>query len=413
MTFPFRATILCGLVLSTSPVWAVYAPVPEQEQGKNLTVSVRAGISHDSNLFGAPNNEVSSTIYTLAPRVVYTGSLTDQTFLSSSYGVTVDRFENRPGDKTLDSHDAMLRIAHAFQKTTTLDVTDLFSVARNPESLISTAALVPPTVLNPDQSYTRNQIDGRFETPLAPKVTLELKARSVLYDYRNDAIGHGLDRIENLYGIGGDYAILPEAKGVAEYRHQDVFYRKEGRELKNKNSDYLMAGADYFVAKKMSLSGRVGAEWRRRASDRDTTAPYVELSGKYNYTENSFVVGGYAYTLDETSDVTRFNDTQVHRFFANIQHHVTALIVASGSFTYEPAELQGRRSAPVLGAAPGTTAPQKDIPEDTLRLGGALNYLANKNWVISASYDYDRIWSGINAREMKRNRFGLHGTYTF
>lgn len=401
MTYAFRATILCGLLASTLPVWGVYAPVPEQEQGKSLTVSVRAGISHDSNLFGAPNNEISSTIYTLAPRIVYTGSLTDQTFLASSYGLTVDRFENRPGDKTLDSHDAMVRIAHAFQKTTTLDVTDLFSVARNPESsLPGLAALVPPTVLNPDQSYTRNQIDGRFETPLAAKVTLQLKGRSILYDYRNGTIGRGLDRTENLYGISGDYAILPEVKGVAEYRHQDVFYRKEGREFKNKHSDYLMGGADYFVAKKMSVNGRVGVEWRRRAAERDTTAPYVELSGKYNYTENSFLVGGYEYTLDETSDTAHFNDTQVHRFFVNVEHHVTALIVASGSLTYEPAELQGRRG-------------QKDIEEDTVRFGGAINYLPNKNWVISGSYDHDRVWSGINARELTRNRFGLHATYTF
>ena len=48
---------------------------------------------------------------------------------------------------------------------------------------------------------------------------------------------------ENLYGIDGEYAILPELKGVAEYRHQDVFYRKLG-EAKNKASDFVMGGAD-------------------------------------------------------------------------------------------------------------------------------------------------------------------------
>jgi hypothetical protein len=400
MTYLSRALIVGGL-LSALRVGAVYAPVPEQEQGKNLVFSIRGGIAHDSNLFGAPSNEVSSMVYSLTPRVAYNGSLTDQTFLSSSYALTVDHFDKRPGDKTLESHDAMLRLAHAFSKTTTIDVTDIFTVARNPEALLpGVAALLPPTVLNPDQSFTRNQLDGRFETPLSPKSALNLKARSVVYDYDNAVLGRSLDRIENLYGASVDYAILPEVKGVAEYRHQDVFYKKEGREFKNKRSDYLMAGADYFVAKKMSLSGRLGAEWRKRVAEQDATSPYAELSGKYNYTESSFIVGGYAYTFEENSDTARFNDTQVHRFFTNIQHSITALIVASGSFSYESAELQGRRG-------------QKDIPEDTARLGAAINYLPKRNWVVSVSYDYDKVWSGINAREMKRERVGLHASYSF
>lgn len=380
---------------------AAYAPIPEQEQGKDLTFSIRAGISHDSNLFGAPQNEVSTMVFTAAPRVIYNRSLTDQTFFSGSYGLTLDHFDDRPGDKTLDSHDASLRVAHAFTKTTTLDVTDFFSVVRNPESLLAgVASTLPGGVLNPDQSFTRNQLDGRLDTMLAPKIGLVAKARTTLYDYRNRALGRNLDRTENLYGLSASYAILPEVKGVAEYRHQDVFYKKQGRELKNKRSDYLMAGADYFVAKKMSLSGRVGAEWRNRVAGDDETAPYVELSGRYSYTESSFFVAGYAYTFEETSDVTRFNDSKIHRLFANVQHSITPLIVASGSFSYEPSQLQGRR-------------PQKDIDEDTLRCGAALNYLPTKNWVLTASYDHDRVWSGINAREMKRERVGVFAAYTF
>src|SRR5262249_7101738 len=147
---------------------AAYAPVPEQEQGKDLTFSVRTSISHDSNLFGGPRNEVSTAVFTVAPSVIYNRSLTDQTFFSGSYGLTLDHFEDRPGDKTLDSHAATLRLAHAFTKTTTLDVNDFFTVARNPEALLpGVAATLPGSVLNPDQSFTRNQLDARLDTTLA------------------------------------------------------------------------------------------------------------------------------------------------------------------------------------------------------------------------------------------------------
>jgi len=388
----FRVLFVVGL-LSALPAVAVYAPVPAQEQGKDLMVAVRAGLSHDSNLFGAATGAVSSTIWELAPSVAYNASVTDQTFMSGSYGLTLNQFKNRPGKKLLDSHDLSLRVAHAFTPSTTIDVNNLFMVSRNPESLL---AGIP---LNPDQSFNRNQLDGRFVTPLNPKVGLTVKARTVYFDYRNASLGRSLDRIENLYGVAGDYAILPELKGVAEFRHQDVFYRKVG-EAKNKSSDYLMGGVDYAVAQKLTVSGRLGVEWRRRVAERNTTAPYAEFTGRYSYAPQSFIAGGYGYTLEETSDTARFTDSKVNRLFVNVQHSITALIVASGSLAYEPSQLQGR-----VG--------EVNIDERTSRAGLALSYLPGKNWTVTASYDYDRVRSDLASREMRRTRTGLSGTYRF
>lgn len=379
--------------MATLPVRAVYAPIPEQEQGKDFTLSLRTGVAHDSNIFGAATDAIDSTVWTLAPRALYNVSLTAQTFLAASYGLTLDRFDQRPGDKLLDSHDATLRVAHAFSKVTTIDVNDAFMVARNPESLL---AGVP---VNTDQSFTRNQIDGRFVTPVTAKLGATLKARSVYYDYRNRSLGRSIDRLENLYGVAGDYAILPELRAVAEYRHLDVFYRTLGEE-KNKSSEYLMAGFDYGLAKKMSVSGRLGGEWRRRSDERNTQSPYVEFSAKYDYTEKSFFTGGYAYTLEESSDTARFTDTKVHRLFGNVQHALTALIVASGSVTYEPTTLQGRRGF-------------MSVAETTTRTGVALSYLPTKNWSASVSYDRDNVRSEDPSRRLRRARVALGATFTF
>ncbi|MEO5960166.1 MAG: hypothetical protein ABIZ49_06585, partial [Opitutaceae bacterium] len=247
--------------------------------------------------------------------------------------------------------------------------------------------------------FRRNQLDARFSTALTAKVGLTVKARSINYHYRNASLGRGLDRTENLYGLAADFALLPEYKLVGEYRHQDVFYRKLG-ETKNKKSDFLMGGVDYAIAQKMTLSGRLGAEWRDRTSEPDTTAPYVELSGRFDYAAASFFAAGYGYTLDETSDTARFTDAKIHRFFANLQHRVTALIAASGSFSHEPSRLVGRRG-------------QASIDETTTRLGAALSYLPTKNWTISATYDHDRVSSDDPIREMRRDRVGVSASYSF
>lgn len=392
MINPFRALIIGGLIAAL-PLRAVYAPIPEQEQGKDLTIAVKGGVSYDSNIFGAATDERDSMIFTVAPRAIYNASLSAQTFFAGSYGLTLDRFTDRPGDKLLDSHDASVRLAHAFSKATTIDVNNAFTVSRNPESLL------PGQTLNTNQSFTRNQLDGRFVTPITAKIGATLKARSLYYDYHDRELGRSLDRIENVFGVSGDYAILPEFKGVAEFRHQDVFYDQLG-ELKNKRSNYLMAGFDYDLARKMSLSARLGAEWRERKAAEDTTAPYAEISGVYKYTEKSFLSGGYAYTLEETSDPERFTDTKLHRIFANVQHSLTALIVASGSLTYEPATLQGRRG-------------NADISESAVRGGAALSYLPTKNWTLSTSYDYDRVRSDDAARNLRRERVALSAIFTF
>jgi hypothetical protein len=96
------------------------------------------------------------------------------------------------------------------------------------------------------------------------------------------------------------------------------------------------------------------------------------------------------HTLEEASNVAQFTDTEVNRFFVNLQHAVSALIVASTSLTYEPSTLLGR---------PG----QVDVDDKTTRFGMALSYLPTQHWTVSATFDNDRVKSD-DSRELKRTR---------
>lgn len=397
---PLHRAFILGSLAAALPAFGVYAPIPEQAKTRDLgfRFEAKGGFAYDSNLFGSASNEVSSNVFTLAPQISFEANPgSKNTYVLASYGLTLDQFDDRPGDKLLDSHELTLRFNHRLSDEMWFDVLDTFSVARNPESLLTGVKV------NTDQSYTRNQFDTRGVAPVINgKAQVTAKFRSVYFDYRDAALGRSLDRIENLYGLAGDYK-FSKVKGVVEYRHQDVYYTKLG-ETKNKRSDYLMAGLDHPLTQKLELNARLGAEWRRRAAQADTTAPYAEFSAKYEYNKiaeaKSFLAGGVGYSLEETSDPSRFNDSQVLRTFVNLQHAVTARIVASGSITYEPAELQGRRG-------------QKNIDETGTRGGVALSYLAPKNWTISASYDHDRVRSDDIARKLQRNRIGLSAVYSF
>ncbi len=380
--------------LGSLPLLAVYAPIPEQEQGKAWAVTLTGNIYHDSNIFGAATNRIDSMVYRVSPQASFNASLTAQTFLSTSYRLTLDHVESRPGDKNLDSHDFNLRVAHAFRPGTTIDVTESFLISKNPESLL---AGIP---LNTDQSFRRNQVDARFVHGINNRVDAAIKARVIHYNYDNAVLAASLDRSEVLFGVSGAYRMLPETKLVGEYRYQRIGYDAFSA-LKDKRSSFFLVGVDYAPGPKLSTNARIGMEYRSRDGERSEDAPYAELSVKYDYGERSYVAAGYAYTFEETSNVVLYTDTQVHRFFANVQHALSPLVIASGSVNIEPSTLQGRRNV----------SPNRS--ETTVRLGTALTWLPRSNWAVSGTIDYDRINSQDAVREMSRTRVGISARYSF
>jgi hypothetical protein len=385
---------LLGCVVFSTSVFAVYAPIPEQEQGKAFSAAVLAGATYDTNIFAAPGDAaISSMVYTVSPRLRYNESVTDQMFVSAGYELDADYFTKRPGTKAVYSHFLDGRVAYAFTPATTLDVQDIYDISKNTQAAL---AGVP---VNTDQSFKSNQFDTRFKTSPLPKAEVLLKFRSLKYDYDDTFLASQLNRTENLAGFEANYAVLPDIKAALEYRYLDIHYVTAGS-TNDKQSNFLLTGVDYAFGKQLTASARAGIEHRHRDGVDTTNAPYAQLSAKYDYALQSFVSAGYVYSLEETDNPIVYTDEKVNQFFVNVQQAITALIVASASADYEPSSLQGR---------PGNL----NQYENTTRLGVALTYLPTKNLSITASYDHDNVSSGDQTRVYVRNRTGLSATYAF
>ncbi|MBX3739099.1 MAG: hypothetical protein KF715_20595 [Candidatus Didemnitutus sp.] len=391
MNTPLRLAALAVLFPALS--FAVYAPIPEQEQGKALSFQLGASVYQDSNIFGSATGEIDSLVYSVNPSVSYNASVDDQTFVSASYSLNLDHVVDRPGKKDLTSHTLNARVAHAFSQSTSLDVSDSYLISKNPQSLLA------GLTLNTDQSFKMNQFNARFTTTAGPKTGVVFKYRNIDYAYDLDTLATQLDRMEHLAGVELSFAVLPVTKLAAEYRYQNVAY-DAGSAVKDKRSHFVLGGADYNPSEALTLTFRGGFEDRTREGAASTTGPYVELSTRYTYGQNSFVAGGYVYTLEEASDVARFTDTKVNRFFVNVQHRLSPLVTASGSLTWEPSQLQGRAGVP-------------DVDETTTRVGLALSWLPTKNWTISATFDADQIASDDPVRDQDRTRYGVSARFSF
>lgn len=387
------------LVFAPTLALAIYAPIPEVEQGKAFTVRVGGSVYYDSNIFGAAdlpgpaNRVIDSMVYNLSGRLAFNGSIDDQTFATAAYEISHDYIADRPTEKNLTSHNFNGRLAHTFSPDTNLELLGSYAIDKNPESLVGTA------VINTDQSYKLGQLDGRFATAVGQKTGAVVKYRLMDYAYDAAGLSNQLDRTENLFGLEGNYAFLPETKLVGEYRYQTINY-KHGSLPKDKDSHFLMAGFDYAPGKQLLVSARAGFEDRQRDAQPDTTSPYLQLISRYTYAEDSYLAAGYTHTIEEASDTNRFNDSKVNRLFVNVQHRLTGAISASGSLTYEPSQLQGR----------GT---QRDVDEKVTRFGLGLNWQPTKNWLVSGTYDHDEVNSDLADREQSRDRVGVSANFTF
>ncbi|MBK9989376.1 MAG: hypothetical protein IPP19_01255 [Verrucomicrobia bacterium] len=391
-----RAPFLAFCLMVLPRLHAVYAPIPEIEQGKALTAYLSAGAYYDSNIFGRSADEIGSYVYTVDPSLVFNASLDAKTFASASYRLSYDYMPDRPGKKSLDSHELKARIAHTFTPQTELDISDTYQISKNPESLLPGLA----TVVNTDQSYRLNQFDARFSTGLTKRTGLIFKGRDTRYNFQNEGLSRSLDRVEYLAGIAANHTLLPELQAVAEFRHLVINYNLDGA-TKNKRSDFALIGADHVLNARVSLSGRLGLEKRRRSGDRDATLPYVELGCKFDYSKGSYLAVGYGHSIEEVSNIELYTDMSVNRFFLNLQHAITGKLIATSSLNWEPSQLHGRRGV------------RADQNETNTRAGFALIYKPAKTWSVSLSFDYDKIESDDVSRKLLRQRTGLSARYVF
>src|SRR5688572_33143460 len=102
--------LISAAVLSPALAFAVYAPIPEQEQGKALSYRLGASTYHDSNIFGGATNEIDSMVYNISGAISYNGSISDQTFASASYELSNDHVADRPGKQNLTSRSEERRV---------------------------------------------------------------------------------------------------------------------------------------------------------------------------------------------------------------------------------------------------------------------------------------------------------------
>ena len=414
------------------------------DTAKTWSVSATLRGFYDDNYTTAPKgSEEDSWGFSISPSVGLSLPLDQSTFaLRYTFGAYwyQDRADSQAVDKEpwdyTHQFDALFN--HQFNERFSLDASDSFVIAQEPQLLDPTGATTNPYRVegNNIRNYGLLQLNSR----LTEKWSAVLGYRNTFYDYESDnpanesQLGFFLngqvpslsavnDRMEQTFLLNLRWQMQKETVGVLGYNFAMNDYSSDEivaldsllnpieADTRNSRSHFLYAGVDHNFSSDLQLSLRLGAQdadfYNDPTSNTDIT-PYGDLSLTYIYRPGSNFRLGASHSRSHT-DVIAYDaaatenqltsDQQSTVLYASLTHALTPKLTGILSGQWQLSEFDG-----------GLYDTQK---EQYLGFNAMLRYEFTRHYFGEIGYNYSTLDSDIGGRDYDRNRYfiGLTATY--
>jgi hypothetical protein len=382
---------------------------------------------YDDNYFTYPGTATLPKLETfgfdVSPSAAY-NLRRDQTTLGLSYLYTLRYFADRERPRDDHSHQANMKLSHAFNERYSLDVKDSFVVAQEPSVLDPTISTTVPARSEGDN--IRNNGGIQFNANLLEHFGMLVGYNNSIYDYEQDdndvrrvearaglpitGIGSRsavLDRMEHVFNVDGNYQILPKTTmslgyifTMTDYTSQDLLLPGVPGTTRDNKSHAVTIGARQQFNPQLAVSGKVGVQVTTYDDARweDETGPYAEASASWQYANGSSLLAGVRH-MRVASDVRVLpngalnSDQEATSFFVSVTHQIAAKISANAMAQYQHGTFNGAG----LGGS-------GDVADDLFYGGVTLTYQFTPHIAAEAGYTYDRLDSDIPFRSFTRNR---------
>lgn len=413
-------------VLGAAGLQAQYAPAPQLtrfETSKPWSVAASLRGFYDDNYVTRPKaDERDSFGIEVSPSVGLNWTL-PQTYVGLSYVYGLRYYDDREDDSADHSHQANLKISHAFTERFKLDVSDTFVVAQEPE-IIERSGTPFARFLRTDGDNMRNTATASLTAGLTDRLSTVLSYSNSIYDYDQEgtaSLSSLLDRMEHMITANLRYQIVPSTVGIVGYQYGDTNYDDNNllapgisSDIRDSISHYAYAGVDHTFNPQLNASVRVGAQFTEYdnddlgrlfpTADEDTISPYVDANASWTYLAGSYVQLGVRHQRQAT-DIAFFRvaaptmDQEATTVYSSINHQILPNFTASLLAQYQRATFEG-------GGA------DNDV-ENFLLAGLNLSYQINQFLAAETGYNFDRLDSDIPDRSFTRNRVyvGVRATY--
>jgi hypothetical protein len=355
----------------------------------------------------------------------------DQTSFGVSYVYGLRYYIDREDNEYDQSHQASLKLSHAFNEKYSVDVKDSFVMAQEPSIIDPTISITVPARSEGDNF--RNTGSIQFNANLLEHFGFVLGYSNSIYDYQQDAediraiqasdpilfpggaTGEGsrsavLDRMEHNFSIDGNYQILPKTTltlgyiyGIVDFTSSDPLVPGLTGDVRDWTSHKVAVGARQQINPQFVVSGKAGVEittYDNPGIWDDETGPYAEGSASWNYAEGSALQVGVRHNRVPT-DVRLVPgtgglnaDAEATSFFVSVTHRIATKIMLNAMAQYQHGTYNGSGS----GEAADNTV------DDVFYAGLTVAYQFTRNIAAEAGYTYDRLDSDISFRSFTRNR---------
>jgi hypothetical protein len=325
-------------------------------------------------------------------------------------------FEDRARNEWDHTFLSDLAYEHRITENHVVRFNDTFAYSREGTLLDAGSIQTAPTVARADGTNQRNLADLRYIGQFTPLIGLEIGYKNTWYNFEDEPYSSLLDRLEHLIRAETRWTITPTLAGIVGYWYEMVDFTGDNvfvngqvlpADIRNSDSHYIVAGVDYTVSPQTFLSVRGGAQnvmydnysdYVPGVDDDDWNA-FGDISGTYEYLEDSYVRLGFKYGRSRTDYAAL--DQEVGTVYGVVNHQVMENLAArfSGQLQY------GKWETPGI-----------DIAEDNeglYLLGVSLIYDLSQYLAVEGGYNYDRLDSDAIGRSYSRNRvfLGVRGQF--
>ena len=356
----------------------------------------------------------------------------EQTTFSAKYTYTFKLYDNKPLGNTdnIDQiHTFDVGIDHTFNENVQVSAHNSFVVGQEPDLLRTenTFSTFSRVAGNNIRNYATVTADDR----ISPLLAFEAAYANALYHYADDRQGGGntglspstagvLDRMEQTVRLDSRWELQPETTAVLGYEFMESDYTAGQfistdymSDSRNSHAHYGYVGLDHKFAPELTGGLRAGARYTdyfNAPGDSSSVSPYVQLSLRYTYADESYLEGGF--TQDRAATfLTSYGgsgltlDAETSTLYASLYHRIAPKLYGSILLQFQNSDYNG-------GSFNGDS-------EKYYTAGLNLEYRFSPNLSAHIGYNYDRLdsVSGIEttagARSFDRNRvyLGLTATY--
>jgi len=284
-----------GLTLVASALHAAYAPgLSSLEQQKPWSVSASVRGFYDDNYTTSPKQVVvagklvdgaqSSFGCEVTPQLAINLPY-EQTFISASYVYSLKYYDDN--SFTDQSHQFNAHLGHAFSERYSIDATEQYVIAQEPEVFNTVGTITVP--LRVQGNNVRNTATAKFDAQMTELLGTEFSYQNNFYSYDNSgpsSYSASLDRVEHYAEADLRYQwqkptvlVLAYQFGWVDHTSDDFLIGTTPPSSRNVRSHFLKVGADHNFNDQLNGSIRVGVEYDDYYNaNKNSVAPYADAS---------------------------------------------------------------------------------------------------------------------------------------